>query len=222
MVDKCALLPGELFLHLSKYFTRPSKWKAALFPASHSELLFTASTLELSTNLREVFIVPGEGLCTWALSMLKAPSSTFTIKNLLRHYAKQAFKQHKFKDSLTALASTHHRTPATGAPVGNYSEGFCHFNSWEWRGLLKCVNFQATLSTKYFLPLRLWYFDIGYFMYILKLERDKTEWGKKQKNNITQMVVRWNIDLIQRKMLHNTIVWLDWTVLHNVHYYLPI
>ena len=36
--------------------------------------------------------VPGEGPPTWAFSLLKVSSSTFAIKNLLRHYAKLALK----------------------------------------------------------------------------------------------------------------------------------
>ena len=34
----------------------------------------------------------GEGPPTWAFSLLKVSSSTFAIKNLLRHYAKLALK----------------------------------------------------------------------------------------------------------------------------------
>ena len=44
-------------------------------------------SLELSTNIREVSQCP-ETAPTEALSLFKAPSSAFTIKNLLRHYAK--------------------------------------------------------------------------------------------------------------------------------------
>ena len=42
--------------------------------------------LELSTNLREVRI---------EVFLLKAPSRIFTVKTLLRHYAKQMFKHCK-------------------------------------------------------------------------------------------------------------------------------
>ena len=96
----------------------------------------------------------------------------------------------RFIDS-SSIHSPPHRTPATGAPVGNYSEGFCHFNSWEWRRLLKCVNFQATLSTKYILSLRLWYFDIGYFIMFQSLKEAKQ--NGETKNIINQKVVRWYI-----------------------------
>ena len=45
------------------------------------QVLFqTAWRLELSTNLRDVFTVPGE-----AFSLMKAPTSASKIKNLFRH-----------------------------------------------------------------------------------------------------------------------------------------
>ena len=45
------------------------------------QVLFqTAWRLELSTNLRDVFTVPGE-----AFSLMKATTSAFIIKNLFRH-----------------------------------------------------------------------------------------------------------------------------------------
>ena len=40
----------------------------------------------------------------FTISWLKAPTSAFTLKNLLRHYAKQAFKYGKLREiSLTSL-----------------------------------------------------------------------------------------------------------------------
>ena len=42
-------------------------------------------------NLRS-FTVPGESPTTRAFSLLKVSTRTFSFKNLLRHYAKQAFK----------------------------------------------------------------------------------------------------------------------------------
>ena len=40
---------------------------------------------------------PAEPNTKFAISLLKAPSSAFTFKNLLRHYAKWAFKHGKYK-----------------------------------------------------------------------------------------------------------------------------
>ena len=48
--------------------------------------------LELPTNLREDHIVTEKAL-TRALDWLKLPTSAFTFKSLLRHYAKWAPKQ---------------------------------------------------------------------------------------------------------------------------------
>ena len=53
-----------------------------------------AYSVELSTNLREVSQCPNKAP-TRAFSSLKVPSSSFKNKNLLRHYAKQAFKHGK-------------------------------------------------------------------------------------------------------------------------------
>ena len=44
-----------------------------------------------SLSILTSFTVPGE-VPTRAFSLLKAPSNAFTMKNLLRHYTKQAFK----------------------------------------------------------------------------------------------------------------------------------
>ena len=51
-------------------------------------------SLELSTQLREDSHCL-ERAVTRAFSLLKAPTNAFTIKNLLRHYAKQAIKHYK-------------------------------------------------------------------------------------------------------------------------------
>ena len=49
--------------------------------------------LELSRKFRESFHNNWRRpILGRALSFLKVPTGTFTIKNLLRHYAKQAFK----------------------------------------------------------------------------------------------------------------------------------
>ena len=53
-----------------------------------------AYSVELSTKLREVSQCPNKAP-TRAFSLLKVPSSSFKNKNLLRHYAKQAFKHGK-------------------------------------------------------------------------------------------------------------------------------
>ena len=45
--------------------------------------------VEVQTKVREDFTIT-EKAHTWAFSWLKAPTSTFTFKTLLRHYAKQA------------------------------------------------------------------------------------------------------------------------------------
>ena len=51
--------------------------------------LSLVNRIELSTNIREVSMFP-EKAPTKAFPLLKAPTGTFTIKNLLRHYTKQA------------------------------------------------------------------------------------------------------------------------------------
>ena len=48
------------------------------------------ATLELETNLREDFTSTAEKALTRAFSSLKAHTSAFTFKTLLRHYAKRA------------------------------------------------------------------------------------------------------------------------------------
>ena len=50
--------------------------------------------IELATNLREVLRCPEKAL-TRALFLLKIPTNAFTIKNHLRHYARQVFKHCK-------------------------------------------------------------------------------------------------------------------------------
>ena len=50
--------------------------------------------LELPTNLHDFVQLP-EKAPTRALSLLKVPTSAFTIKNLLTHYARRAIKHGK-------------------------------------------------------------------------------------------------------------------------------
>ena len=50
-------------------------------------LLQGGSELELQTKVRKDFIIT-EKASTKAFSLLKVPTNTLTLKNLLRHYAK--------------------------------------------------------------------------------------------------------------------------------------
>ena len=96
-----------LMIHFEELLNVPHTKTAAV--GSNEQI---THSLELSMWVCEISKCPEKALVS-AFSLLKAPTwaiRAFTAKNLLRHYAKQAFKQHKFKDSLTALASTRHRT----------------------------------------------------------------------------------------------------------------
>ena len=65
----------------------------------------TECSVELSPNLHEVSqyqeMAPIRAFCS-----LKAPSSTFTIMNSLRHYAKQALKHDKVNMKLGRYTDT--------------------------------------------------------------------------------------------------------------------
>ena len=60
-------------------------------PAAARQLALQAGQqVELQTNVREDFTIT-EKAPTRAFSWLKAPTSAFTFKTLVRHYAKRAF-----------------------------------------------------------------------------------------------------------------------------------
>ena len=60
-------------------------------PTTHRNML----SIELSTGLRENLTMPGKAPSR-AFSLLKAPTSAFNLKNLLRQNAKHVFKHRAF------------------------------------------------------------------------------------------------------------------------------
>ena len=62
-----------------------AKWWITVQGLNYNEVS-TAWSLELQTKVKRRFVIT-EKAPTWAFSWLKAPTSAFTFKTLLRHYA---------------------------------------------------------------------------------------------------------------------------------------
>ena len=83
---RCWGLADENF---NLFLTPWEPWGAGSGVSTHYNLT------ELQTKLREVFTITVKAASTRALSRLKAPNSTLTLKYPLRHYAKEAITQGK-------------------------------------------------------------------------------------------------------------------------------
>ena len=70
-----------------KQIRRAASSGEARVGAEEAKLECVRWTLELSTGLREIAQCPEKAPAS-AISLFKAPASSFTIKNTLRHYAK--------------------------------------------------------------------------------------------------------------------------------------
>ena len=85
--DLCAVLYDEDKCKRSEDFLELRSGDQGVLPLLTTGLrrndVEVVSTLELSTGLREMSKCPSKAP-TWTFSLLKAPTSSFTIKNLLK------------------------------------------------------------------------------------------------------------------------------------------